>query len=133
MQRYDFFLTCKHFICLVFSTMEDFDEGNEEEAEDKSYYNGFDGGFGVDGLNGQDGVGRSGFFDGGLGFGLGGLVIEGGGGAVAVLYFLAVGDGGESGGVTVGVGLDGDCGGLTDGVVDGEGDGLTEGVSRGGC
>ena len=35
MQRYDFFLTCKHFICLVFNTMEDFDEGNEEEAKEE--------------------------------------------------------------------------------------------------
>ena len=57
MQRYDFFLTCKHFICLVFNTMEDFDEGNEEEAEDNSYCKGGDGGFGVDGLNGRNGVG----------------------------------------------------------------------------
>lgn len=44
---------------------------------------------------------------------------------------LAVGDGGESGGVAGGVGLDGDCRCLTHGVVDDEGDGLAEGVSRG--
>lgn len=82
-------------------------------------------------MNGQDGIDRSGFFDGGLGFGLGGgMGLEGG--AVLVSYSFAVGDGGESGGVAVGVGLNGDCGGLTHGVVDGEGDGLTEGVSRGG-
>ena len=43
MQRYDFFLTCKHFICLVLNTMEDFDEGNEDEAEEESYCYGFDG------------------------------------------------------------------------------------------
>ena len=65
-----------------------------------------------------------------MGFGLGGGVgLEGG--AVLGGYSLAVGNGGESGCVAVGVGLDGDCGGLTHGVVDGEGDGLTEGVSRG--
>lgn len=51
--------------------------------------------------------------------------------AVLVGYSRAVGDSGELGGVAVGVGLDGDCGGLTHGVVDGEGDGLAEGVSRG--
>ena len=85
---------------------------------------------GGDGLNGQDGVGRSGFFDGGLSFGLGGGVsLEGG--AVLVGYSLAVGEGGHLGCVAVSVCLDGDCGGLTDGVVDGEDDGLTEGVSRG--
>ena len=52
---------------------------------------------------------------------------------VLVGYLLTVGDGGEFGGVAVGVGLDGDCGGFADGVVDSECNGLTEGVSRGGC
>ena len=49
--------------------------------------------------------------------------------AVLVGYLLTVGGSGEFCGVAVSVGLDGDCGGLTDGVVDGEGDGLVEGVS----
>ena len=81
-------------------------------------------------MNRRNGIGSGGFFGGGLGSGLGGVVgLEGG--AVLVSYSFAVGNGGESGGVTVGVGLYGDCGGLTHGVVDGEGDGLTEGVSRG--
>ena len=57
-------------------------------------------------------------------------MIEGGGGTVAVLYFLAVG-GGEAGGVADGVGLDGDCGGLAHGVVDGKGDGFNHGVVDG--
>lgn len=69
-----------------------------------------------------------------MGFGLGGGVGGGvglEGGAVLVSYSFAVGDGGEARGVAGLVGLDGDCGGLTDGVVDGEGNGLAEGVSRG--
>lgn len=126
MQRYDFFLTCKHFICLVFNTMEDFDEGNEEKAEDKSYYYGFDGLNGANGLNGCSGR----FFGGAGGFGLGeavGMV----GGTVARGRFLAVAVGGEACGVAGLVGLDGDCGGLTDGVVEGEGDGLYHGVVDG--
>ena len=41
------------------------------------------------------------------------------GGAVARDYLLAVAVGGESCGVSVIVGLDGDCGGLAHGVVDG--------------
>ena len=74
----------------------------------------------VNGLDGADGLnGHCGFLGIAGGFGLGGLVIEGGGGAVAVLYFLAVGDGGEACGVAGGVGLDGDCGGFSHGVVDG--------------
>jgi len=86
----------------------------------------------VNGLDGADGLnGHCGFLGIAGGFGLGGLVIEGGGGAVAVLYFLAVSDGGEACGVAGGVGLDGDCGGLTHGVVDSEDGGLAEGVSRG--
>ena len=81
-------------------------------------------------MNGQDGVGRSGFFDGGLGFGLGGgMGLEGG--AVLVGYSLSVGEGGHLGCVAVSVCLDGDCGGLTDGVVEGEGDGLYHGVVDG--
>ena len=111
----------------MFEAMDYFNYRHKEEAEDKSYYYGFDGGFGVDGLNG---ICFCGFLGGGLGFGLGGGVgLEGG--AVLVGYSLSVGDGGEFGGVAVGVGLDGDCGGFADGVVDGEGDGLAEGVSRG--
>ena len=79
-------------------------------------------------MNGRDGVGCGGFLGSGLGFGLGGGVgLEGG--AVLVGYSLTVDEGGHLGGVTVGVGLDGDCGGFADGVVDGEGDGLVEGVS----
>lgn len=53
-------------------------------------------------------------------------------GVVLVGYFLAIAVGGEADGVSVIVGLDGDCGGLAHGVVNGEGDGLAEGVSRGG-
>ena len=53
------------------------------------------------------------------------------GGAVLVGYSLSVGDGGEFGGVAVGVGLDGDCGGFTNGVVEGESDGLYYGVVDG--
>ena len=65
-----------------------------------------------------------------MGFGLGGGVsLEGG--AVLVSYSFAVGDGGEAGGVAGLVGLDGDCGGLTDGVVEDEGDGLYHGVVDG--
>ena len=112
---------------LSFCVSEKFDEGDEEEAEEESYYYEFDGDFGVDGLNG---VCFCGFLGSGLGFGLGGGVgLKGG--AVLVGNSFAVGNGGESGGVTVGVGLDGDCGGLTHGVVDGEGNVLAEGVSRG--
>ena len=65
------------------------------------------------------------------GFGLGGLVVEGGGGAVAGGRFLAVGDGGEFGGVAVSVGLDCYGGGFTDGIVVGEGDGFNHGVVDG--
>ena len=65
-----------------------------------------------------------------MGFGLGGGVgLEGG--AVLVGNSFAVSDGGEARGVASLAGLDGDCGGLTDGVVEGEGNGLAEGVSRG--
>ena len=53
------------------------------------------------------------------------------GGAVLVGYSLAVGNGGELGGVAGLVGLDEDGGGLTDGVVEGEGDGLYHGVVDG--
>ena len=59
---------------------------------------------------------------------LGGLIVEGGGGAVARGYFLAVAGGGEAGGVAGGVGLDGDCGGFPNGIVEGEGDGFNHGV-----
>ena len=53
------------------------------------------------------------------------------GGAVARGYLLAVTVGGESGGVAVGVGLDEDGGGFTNGVVEGEGDGFNHGVVDG--
>ena len=62
---------------------------------------------------------------------MGGLVVKGGGGAVARGYFLAVAGGGEFGGVAVIVGLDCDGGGLPDGVVKGEGDGFNHGVVDG--
>ena len=110
--------------------MEDFDEGNEEEAEDKSYYYGFDGEFGADGLNRRNGIGSGGFFGGGLGFGLGGgMSLEGG--AVARDYLLAVAVGSEACGVAGLVGLDGDSGGFSNCVVEGEGYNLSEGVVDG--
>ena len=62
---------------------------------------------------------------------MGGLVVEDGGGAVARGRFLAVAGGGEFGGVAVIVGLDGDCCGFPDGVVEGEGDGFNHGVVDG--
>ena len=87
----------------------------------------------VNGLDGADGLnGHCGFLGIAGGFGLGGLVVEGGGGAVLVCDSLAVGESGHLGCVAVSVCLDGDCGGLADGVVDSEDDGLTEGVSHGG-
>ena len=66
-----------------------------------------------------------------LGAGLGGLMVEGGGGAVTRGRFLTVASGGEAGGVAGGVGLDGDCGGFTNCVVEGEGDGFNHGVVDG--
>lgn len=54
------------------------------------------------------------------------MVLEGG--EVAMGGGLAVAEGGDAGGVAVIVGLDGDGGSLSDGVVEGEVDGLTEGV-----
>ena len=71
-----------------------------------------------------------GFFSGTGGFGLG-EVMGLGGSAVARGYLLAVAGGGESCGVTGLVGLDGDSGGFTNGVVEGEGDGLNQGVVDG--
>ena len=53
------------------------------------------------------------------------------GGAVAGGGFLAVASGGETGGVAGLVGLDGDCGSFTNGVVEGEGDCLYHGVVDG--
>ena len=53
------------------------------------------------------------------------------GGAVARGYLLAVAVGGEARGVAGFVGLDGDCGSFTNGVVEGEGDGLNHGVVDG--
>ena len=108
---------------------DEFDEGDEEEAEEEGDSYGLDLVNGFDGLNGASGsCGGFGLL---LGFGLGGLVVEGGGGAVARGGFLAVSGGCEFGGVAVIVGLDGDCGGFTDGVVEGEGDGLNHGVVDG--
>ena len=81
-------------------------------------------------MNGANGSGLGAFFGGVGGSGLG-EVMGLGGSAVARGYLLAVAGGGESCGVAGLVGLDGDSGGFTNGVVEGEGDGLTEGVSRG--
>ena len=53
------------------------------------------------------------------------------GGAVLVGYSLAVDGGCHLGGVAIIVGLDGDCGGLTNGVVEGEGDGFNHSVVDG--
>ena len=53
------------------------------------------------------------------------------GGAVARDYLLAVTVGSEACGVSVIVGLDGDCGSFTNGVVEGEGDCLYHGVVDG--
>lgn len=82
--------------------------------------------YGFDGDNGCGGGFLGGAVDGGLSSVMGVI-----GGAVARGYLFAVAVGGEARGVAGLVGLDGDCGGLTDGVVDGEGNGLAEGVSRG--
>lgn len=57
-----------------------------------------------------------------------GASLLGDGGVVAGGDLLAVAEGGDAGGVAEGVGLDGDGGSLSDGVVEGEVDGLTEGV-----
>lgn len=81
-------------------------------------------------MNGANGGGLDVFFGGAGGFGLGeavGMV----GGAVARGYLLAVAVGGEAGGVAGLVGLDGDSGGFTNGVVEGEGDGFNHGVVDG--
>ena len=48
------------------------------------------------------------------------------GSEVAMGDGLAVAEGGDAGGVAVAVGLDGDGGSLSDGVVEGEVDGLME-------
>lgn len=101
----------------------------ENETEEEGDEEGIEGGCGFNGVNGLNGRG-SGLFVAG-GFGLGGLVVEGGGGAVGVLYLLAVGGGGEARSVAVIVGLDEDGGGLTDGVVEGKGDGLYHSVVDG--
>lgn len=58
-------------------------------------------------------------------------MVEGGGGAVARCYLLAVAVSGEAGSVAGGVGLDGDGRGFTNGVVKGEGNGLNHGVVDG--
>lgn len=58
-------------------------------------------------------------------------MVEGGCCAVVGGYLFAVAGGGEFGGVAGGIGLDGDCGGFTDSVVEGEGDGFNHGVVDG--
>ena len=83
----------------------------------------------VDGFNGLNG--RSGGFFGGAVCDDLGSVMGVVGSAVARGRFLAVAGGGEAGGVAVGVGLDGNCGGFTNGVVEGEGDGFNHGVVDG--
>lgn len=75
--------------------------------------------------------GHCGFLGVAGGFGLGGLVVEGGGGAVGGLYLLAVGGSGESGGISVIVGLDEYCCGFSNCVVEGEGYHFAEGVVDG--
>ena len=81
-------------------------------------------------MNGANGGGLGGFFCGAGGFGLGEVVgVVGGAGARG--YLLAVAVGGESCGVAGLVGLDGDSGGFTNGVVEGEGDGFNHGVVDG--
>ena len=70
--------------------------------------------YGFDGDNGCGGGFLGGAVDGGLSSVMGVI-----GGAVARGYLLAVAVGGEAGGVAGLVGLDSDCGGLTNGVVDG--------------
>ena len=84
---------------------------------------------GFDGFNGLNG--RGGGFFGGAVCGDLGSVMGMVGGTVARGRFLAVAVGGEADGVSVIVGLDGDCGGLPDGVVKGEGDGFNHGVVDG--
>ena len=84
---------------------------------------------GFDGANGFNGRG-GGFFGGAVGFGLG-EVVGVVGSAVARDYLLAVAGGGEADGVSVIVGLDGDCGGFSEGVMDGKGDGFNHGVVDG--
>lgn len=71
-----------------------------------------------------------GFFGGAVGFGLG-EVVRVVGGAVARGYLLAVAGGGEARGVAGLVGLDGDSGGFTNGVMEGKGDGFNHGVVDG--
>ena len=80
-------------------------------------------------MNGVNGRGV--FFGVVGGFGLGGLVVEGGGGAVGGLNLLAVGGGGEARSVAVIVGLDEYCCGFSNCVVEGEGYNLSEGVVDG--
>ena len=81
-------------------------------------------------MNGANGSGLGDFFGGVGGSGLG-EVMGLGGSAVARGYLLAVTVGGEVGGVAGLVGLDGDSGGFTNGVVEGESDGLYYGVVDG--
>lgn len=81
-------------------------------------------------MNGRNRIDRGGFFDSGLGCGLGGgvgLI----GCTVLVGYSLSVGEGGHLGCVAGGVGLDGDGRDFTNGVVKGEGNGLNHGVVDG--
>ena len=81
-------------------------------------------------MDGRNGRCRCGFFGGAVDFGLSsmmGFV----GGAVARGYFLVVAVGGEASVVAGLVGLDSDCGDLTNGIVEGEGDGFNHGVVDG--
>ena len=114
---------------LTFEATDEFDEGDDEEAEEEGDDYGFDLVSGFDGANGFNG--RGGGFGLLLGGGLGGLVVEGGGGAVARDHLLAVAVGGEADGVSVIVGLDGDGGDFPDGVVECESNGLYHGVVDG--
>lgn len=82
--------------------------------------------YGFDGDNGCGGGFLGGAVDGGLSSVMGVI-----GGAVARGYLFAVAVGGEARGVAGLVGLDSDCGGLTNGVVEGEGDGSNHGVVDG--
>ena len=86
-------------------------------------------GFRGDGVEGRNWRCRCGFFGSAGGFGLGEVGVVGF--AVARGYFLAVAGGSEACGVAGLVGLDGDSGGFTNGVVEGEGDGFNHGVVDG--
>ena len=114
---------------LFLNTTEEIDGGDLEEADEEG--KGYEGD-GVDGLEVVKGAnGRGGFVAVAGGFGLGGLKIEGGGGAGGVCYLLAVGGGSEARGIAIIVGLDCDGGGFSDSVVEGVGYHLAESVVDG--